>query len=302
MILVDDESTDGSGECCDRYTSDSRVRVIRKANGGRSSARNAGLDIAKGDFIGFCDCDDYFHPQMIEVLVRAALDNHCEMSMCGYSCVKEQSPCPTETHYEVNDVLSHQTAMVQRDDLYARMYHPNFDTWVLYTYVWNKLYSRKLIGNARFEDGSAEDTCFNSVVYKAIDKAVVVDVPLYRYLIRASSISHSQKSIALEDLFVYYHVYRDILNDTPRYAAHCLAFLYKRFVSAQLWYRGTQYESRLREIYGEVKRNTLSLYLKDRNTPWTQKAYFLLFWYCPWIYTFCSERLLPLLQRLRSRH
>lgn len=69
VILVDDGSPDNSGKICDEYAiKDSRVRVIHKENGGLSSARNAGIDIAQGKYLGFVDSDDYIAEDMYEVL------------------------------------------------------------------------------------------------------------------------------------------------------------------------------------------------------------------------------------------
>jgi len=68
LIIVDDGSTDNSGAICDEYSSLSGVRVIHKENGGLSSARNAGIDIAKGDYLLFLDSDDYFRPGSIGLL------------------------------------------------------------------------------------------------------------------------------------------------------------------------------------------------------------------------------------------
>lgn len=69
VILVDDGSPDNSGKICDEYAiKDSRVRVIHKENGGLSSARNAGIDIARGKYLGFVDSDDYIAEDMYEVL------------------------------------------------------------------------------------------------------------------------------------------------------------------------------------------------------------------------------------------
>ena len=69
LILVDDGSPDNCGHICDEYEKkDSRIKVIHKKNGGLSDARNAGLDIALGKYIGFVDSDDIIHPQMYEKL------------------------------------------------------------------------------------------------------------------------------------------------------------------------------------------------------------------------------------------
>ncbi|MCM1192282.1 MAG: glycosyltransferase [Butyrivibrio sp.] len=84
IILVDDGSTDGSGEICDRFAErDGRVRVFHKENGGSSSARNLGIDKAKGDYIGFADSDDYVEPDMYERLYAAVCRYHVNAAQIG---------------------------------------------------------------------------------------------------------------------------------------------------------------------------------------------------------------------------
>ena len=74
IILVDDGSPDGCPAICDEYArEDRRVRVIHKENGGLSDARNAGIDAAKGKFLGFVDSDDYVHPRFYELLLQQLL-------------------------------------------------------------------------------------------------------------------------------------------------------------------------------------------------------------------------------------
>ncbi len=81
VILVDDGSTDSSGEICDRYASeDSRIRVAHKKNGGSSSARNMGIEMATGDYIGFLDADDYADETMYEVLYNTMKDTGCTIA------------------------------------------------------------------------------------------------------------------------------------------------------------------------------------------------------------------------------
>ena len=82
IILVDDGSTDCSGSLCDEFaTSDSRIRVIHKSNGGLSDARNAGMELASGEWWMFVDSDDYIAPDTAETLLLAAVENHCEIAV-----------------------------------------------------------------------------------------------------------------------------------------------------------------------------------------------------------------------------
>ena len=85
LILVDDGSTDNSGKICDIYEKkDSRIKVIHKNNGGLSSARNAGLDIACGKYVGFIDSDDSIHPRMYEILYDLIKKYESDISCCNY--------------------------------------------------------------------------------------------------------------------------------------------------------------------------------------------------------------------------
>ena len=70
LILVDDGSTDSSGEICDTYArKDNRIKVVHQLNAGQASARNSGMDLAKGDYIGFLDNDDFYYPDTVRILV-----------------------------------------------------------------------------------------------------------------------------------------------------------------------------------------------------------------------------------------
>ncbi len=84
IILVDDGSPDNCGKICDDYAlKDSRIKVIHQQNGGLSAARNAGLDIATGDYIGFVDSDDYIDLNMYEELCNSIKTNDADIAVCG---------------------------------------------------------------------------------------------------------------------------------------------------------------------------------------------------------------------------
>ena len=91
IILVDDGSPDNCGVLCDEWVQkDSRIKVVHKENGGLSSARNAGVAVATGAYVGFVDSDDYIHPQMYEKLYEALVENGADISICGCDYVDEE--------------------------------------------------------------------------------------------------------------------------------------------------------------------------------------------------------------------
>ena len=140
VILVDDGSLDGSGAICDALAMrDERIRVIHKENGGVSSARNAGLDAASGDYIAFVDGDDTIDVNMYEVLLATIQECGAELAVCGYQWHK--GPTRREVHVPLEGHFS-----VPR--LYE-MYLSDFVAWAsLMTSIWNKLFSAQLIQSA----------------------------------------------------------------------------------------------------------------------------------------------------------
>ena len=97
IILVDDGSTDKTPEICDAYDAKSnKIKVIHKENGGPSAARNAGLSIASGAFIGYVDGDDYIEPDMYKDMFAACMESGAEIAICTYREVgkgsREQKP------------------------------------------------------------------------------------------------------------------------------------------------------------------------------------------------------------------
>ena len=85
IILVDDGSPDCCPKICDEYSKkDKRIKVIHKENGGLSSARNAGLDVAKGEYVSFIDSDDVVDEKFIETLYNLCIENNCDISECNF--------------------------------------------------------------------------------------------------------------------------------------------------------------------------------------------------------------------------
>lgn len=131
VILVDDGSTDGSGTICNEYTQkDNRVEVIHKKNGGLSDARNAGLEKADGDYIGFVDGDDWIEPFMYEKMLSACLENNAEIAICRYNQIGGQPDWEEPDGKSVS--LTSEEAM--------NLYLCGDKQHIIYNSVWSKLF------------------------------------------------------------------------------------------------------------------------------------------------------------------
>lgn len=239
LMLVDDGSTDGSGELCDKLAAeDTRIRVIHKPNGGVSSARNAGIDAATGGYITFCDSDDYLEPDYLEALIQAAESNpDCGHIWCCFQTV---------TGYQKENAAPNYTSEKSLLCYTLQDYMSLHDMW-LDAEPWNKLYRTDIVQTAKVrfpEDLSlGEDWLFNLAYIDASanEKIVVVTKPLYNYM-RGNDESLDSKY--RKDLL---DIYRR-LNDT------CLSYLRK-------WKLPTEqiekfYNSRF-YLYEKVLRNTM---------------------------------------------
>ena len=137
ILLIDDGSPDACPEICEAYAkTDSRVRVIHKENGGLSSARNTGLEIAEGEYIAFVDGDDYIHSEMLKQLYHALKDTDADLSVCNLQYVNEEGykiPTYPDTIIE-NELLN-----ADEDFLKSQK---NFGYY--YIVVWNKHYKIKI--------------------------------------------------------------------------------------------------------------------------------------------------------------
>lgn len=221
IILVDDGSSDGCGAICDEYKEkDQRITVIHQKNRGLSGARNAGIDIAQGQYIGFIDSDDTIEPQMFEILLNNMRKNGAKISICGRKIVDESGNI-TEPKYihKKKMVLDGKSAIIEMNS------HKSFDMSAC-----DKLYDITLWTDIRYPEGKLSEDFF--VIFHLLDKAqkiVWTPEPLYKYLQRNNSISRNkvikQDFIeASEEQMLYIHEkYPDIdYVGKSAYASACL--------------------------------------------------------------------------------
>lgn len=177
IILVDDGSPDRCPFMCDEWASkDSRIKVIHKENGGLSDARNAGIDIATGEYIAFVDSDDWIMPEMYEHMMNALIKENADICACGImTCRPDRKVCWGCKEYLCGDSETFLGL------LYNDTHYP--------VAAWNKLYKRKCWENLRFPKGKICEDAFTT--YRLLDSAErIVQIPeyLYCYRIRPQSI------------------------------------------------------------------------------------------------------------------
>ena len=183
LLLIDDGSTDGSGQICDSYAEkDNRVRVFHKENGGVSSARNLGLNEAKGKWVCFVDSDDELMPNALQVMVGRAYDG-VDLVMAGYEVYNDVG----EKTYSIEKCISN---LIPNESAVKEMYAPT--DYRYQGYISSKLFRLSLIclNSIRF----AEDIFFNEdrlfvtqfICISGRDVSYTT-IPVYRYFERPES-------------------------------------------------------------------------------------------------------------------
>ena len=181
IVVVDDGSTDRSGMACDEYEKqDSRIKVIHKANGGLASARNAGLDVATGSYIGFVDSDDYIDEDMYAELYYKCIKYDLDVVAARFVPTIDGRDEILQTTKEFQ-IFSGETML--RINLFGH------EKYVVTSSVWDRLYKADVIKNLRFPDGRKyEDICFSTYAFLKAYKCGYYDKILYHYTIRDDSI------------------------------------------------------------------------------------------------------------------
>ena len=184
IIVVNDGSPDGSAAIIDEYARmDSRVRVVEKSNGGLSSARNAGMDVVRGDIIDFVDSDDYVEPNLAELLVGTFAEEHPEIVVFGAEC----EPAELATK-RIKQLLSPEACVFEPFDP-ALLFSANAQP-----YVWRAAYSHELIEreSLRFAENVrfAEDVVFQFESYPLSARTVLAPDRLYHYVMQEKSLTH----------------------------------------------------------------------------------------------------------------
>ncbi len=196
VILVDDGSTDRSGEICDEYTKkDERVHVIHKENGGLSDARNAGTAVAEGEYICFVDSDDFLEAEFLSRLYTLVTENGADLSVVGiYDCYKDSR---THKYGKVTNFVIDGIGALEL----------TLEGEKIIVSVCTKLIKAEIAKELSFRVGKTyEDAFYTPDLFLSVKKVAVSTEPLYNYWHRSDSITtrpFSEKAMHVIEAYEY---------------------------------------------------------------------------------------------------
>lgn len=240
ILLIDDGSSDGTAGICDAYAKFPEIRVIHQENQGIAAARNTGIAEARGDYIGFCDADDFAHPEMYAELLRLLKKENADISVCGYIRTEgkeEKLPAPSATDSQ---------AVYTPEEAFEKLLKGEGE---LKSYLWNKLYKRELFHGIRYPDGKNYEDQF--VTYQLILRAkriAVTDWKGYYYIMNPDSITNRKwNRKETEYLEAWEEIWKCCRRNYPK-LAHYAA---EQLVSAAVYNKSRMRKAGIRDAEAE---------------------------------------------------
>ena len=218
LLLIDDGSPDNSGKICDDYKrKDVRVRVFHKENGGVSSARNLGLDNAKGEWITFSDSDDSLEPNAFARYIEAAEYSRSQIIRAGYRTIYANGEI-RECRIKVPNLLS------SKDDILQFMESSRY-----FGFLWNSFYHNTIIKKVRFETHISwcEDHLFSLIAYSKSNSIYFIPDIVYNYVKQESdSLSYPKDPYMIIDIANLEYDAKKKLTDSKKISEDTIS-LYK---------------------------------------------------------------------------
>lgn len=194
IIVVNDGSPDRCHEIAAEYAKhDDRIKVVDKENGGLSDARNAGLDVAMGEYIAVVDGDDSISEDMIQTMYERLAKEQADLCICNIQVVDE-----TYKPIEQMALSKMKDEVLIRDEMYEKIVQtPNW----FYVVAWNKLYKREIFEKVRYKKGKIhEDELAIHHILGCCDRIVTMEKKLYYYVQRNNSITHNGYKVQQLDI------------------------------------------------------------------------------------------------------
>lgn len=276
IILVDDGSTDNSGCLCDKYaTIDSRIIVIHQENQGLSGARNSGINVCSGEYLGFIDSDDFIHPEMYRCLFQDILTYGTKLAFCHPNMCKGNIP-----KVEINKP----SKCFDKEYVILRSMIEN-----IWWSAWTKLYHHSLFEGIRYPIGKTnEDYLVTMYIYDRCDQIVINYNQFYNYCIRENSICTSPFNLHKLDKI-------DISRQVLKYMESRPSSWYKAaefvFFGNLLSCYGELIHSDKKNLYqkeeSEILRQIRQYLIRELKNPhllWKQKILCMIISICPCVY------------------
>lgn len=275
IICIDDGSTDQSGAILDEYADkDPRFTIVHQANGGVSSARNAGLSLARGDYISFVDSDDWIHPQFFEILISFAEKTESKLAVSDFVRANKCAPMQTIDAEQVK------TFSFGVEKLFAM--------GSIKRCVWGKLYRAELLRGLTYDEqvSFGEDTLFNiDIICRLTDFPVCyIKWPLYYYYDRPISLAHSASSGNIISLGIKMLDYSNHRSVAPAVKSLLLKQAIKDFLSARYEACVTSEPKEKIKMCNKLLRDSCREMLQNKCFSFSETARYLVLCGCPQVY------------------
>lgn len=265
ILLIDDGSKDDSFKICDEYAQkDKRIKVVHKENGGVSSARNLGLDLANGEYITFVDSDDMVDKKYVECLYKEIEKNKSDLVFCGYGMyngsklkpIKEEIPQTLKVDFYSNSFIEFCCRILSRNNS-------------IFASVWRVLYQKKIVAQIRFNENIkvSEDMVFILCALKNATTIASIEIPLYLYRVNEESVTHNYKYNFLKSQLALYDEIKEFCGyfenkKIKRYFEVFIAYLCYHSFSNEIKNRGN---SLFKKNIETIKDSVLYSYFSLRN-------------------------------------
>lgn len=282
LILVDDGSTDRSGEMCDILAKkDKRINVIHKENGGLSDARNKGLDVIKGQYVCFIDSDDWISGDAFECLIESLVKSKADLSVGNMVEIYEDGNIKSEYCPFSKETI------IEGKDILKTFNKPN---------ATNRVYRSCIFDNLRFPKGKLyEDAFIYHKILARVNRIVFIGKITYYYFVRLGSIMHMDYDVRFTDIIEAMHeraLWLDSINQKDLANDNRL-FVYSQYAVAIAHLNKNKYRQRLEQIEKIYNYNYIIL-MKDNRISFIQKVRLYLLRYFPVIHTQLFGKKMPI--------
>lgn len=229
ILLMNDGSTDHSKEICEEYSQrDLRIKLISTENRGAARARNAGIELAKGEYLSFIDADDYIEKHYYEIMLEQMRKYNADIVECGLERVEEG------TDYSFPKKMG-KARVMSREETLIELYGKEDEEHVKTVIMCNKLFKRKLFDTVRYIPGRVIDD--ETIIYRLIEqcgRVVELEDRLYAYVQSSNSIMRKDFSMKrLDDSIAVYDECIEHFKKEPNIQACCIKraiFFYGEFI------------------------------------------------------------------------